>query len=173
MSTKLRITLCCILLAAFALGCFLYFTPLSTPFDLTMNATKFDKDGNEIGTTQISIRGERLVYLFQKSRVEIEVDPFDEWSRFLQIKDASSGKIGKIFPVIDNVMYITLHAVKGDDIVFCMLYFTNDFDHFALYTLGDEGRTTYLASVGDDHTADKVLDHFKEFNFNPLPNRQA
>ena len=169
MRKKFPVALCSIFVFLLLLGCLLFFLHRSTPFDLTLNATKFDKDGIEIGTTQITIRGNRLDYLFQKDRVEIEVDPFDEWSSFMQIKDSSTGKIGEIFPITDNVMYITFHAVEGDEISSCILYFTIDFDHFALNILGDEGKTIYLASVGDDHSADKVIEHFKSFNFNPLP----
>ena len=172
MRKKFPVALSLVLVFLLLIGCFLYFLHRSTPFDLTLNATKFDKDGNEIGTTQITIRGNRLDYLFQKDRVEIEVDPFDEWSRFLQIKDASSGKKGEIFSYKNKIKWMTFDAVEGDEFASCILYFTTDFDHFALYILGDEGKTTYLASVGNDHTADKVLDHFKEFNFNPLPNRK-
>lgn len=157
------------LVLVLVLGCLLYFVHRSTPFDLTLNATKLDSDGNEIGTTQITIRGNRLDYLFQKDRVEIEVDPFDKWSSFMQIKESSTGKVGKIFPITDNLMYITFHAVEGDEISPCILYFTIDFDHFVLYIDTDEGRNTYLASVSDDHTADKVLDHFRSLRFDPLP----
>ena len=171
MRKKFPVALCSIFVFLLLLGCLLFFLHRSTPFDLTLNATKFDKDGIEIGTTQITIRGNRLDYLFQKDRVEIEVDPFDKWSSFMQIKDSSTGKIGEIFPITDNVMYITFHAVEGDEFASCILYFTTDFDHFVLYIDTDEGRNTYLASVRDDHTADKVLDHFKEFNFNPLPSK--
>jgi len=171
MCKKYSVTLRWALVLLLVLGCVLYFVPRSSPFDLTLNATKLDSDGNEIGTTQITIRGKKLDYLFQKDRLEIEVDPFNEWSSFIQVKDSSTGKIGEIFPITDNVMYITFQAVEGDEIASCILYFTIDFDHFALNILGDEGKTIYLASVGDDHSADKVIEHFKIFSFNPLPSK--
>lgn len=172
MNKKVLIPLGLALVLLWVLGCLFYFVPWSAPFDLTLNATKFDQNGNEIGTTQIHIYGKRLIYPLQKDRVEIEVDPFDEWSSFGQVKNASSGKKGEITSAA-NTMKITFHAVEGDEIVPCILLFTESFDHFVLTILGSEGKTIYLASVGDDHTADKVMDHFLALNVNPLPNRQG
>ena len=158
-----------ILLFLIVLACILYFVPWSTPFDLTLNATKLDSDGNEIGTTQIHIQGKRLNYLFQMDRVDFELDPIDGWKSFGLSTYGTTQRKGVIIESPSgNIKAVTMHAIGDSDTAFVTLYFTDSFDHFALRFVQDGETTTYLASVGEDHTADKVIDHFMRFNFNPL-----
>ena len=163
-----------ILLLLILLACLFYFVPWSTPFDLMLNATKVDSDGNEIGTTQIHIHGKRQDYLFQADRLDIELDPIDGWKSFVLSTYGTTTKKGVIIPSPSGrIKAVTMHAVGDSDTAFVTLYFTDSFDHFALQFILDNEAYAYLASVDDNHTADNVIDYFKALNFNPLPNRQA
>ena len=62
------------------LGCCLYFIPKTTPFDITLNATKTgDRNGekNDMGTVQIHVHGTIKEYLFRSDELELHVDDFD------------------------------------------------------------------------------------------------
>jgi len=167
-------TLRWILLFLIVLACLFYFVPWSTPIDLMLNATKFDQDGNEIGTTQIHIYGKRLDYLFQEDRLDIELDPFDGWKAFGLSTYGNTTKKGVIIPSPSGrIKAIGLHAVEGANSALISLYFTDSFDHFVLEFVQEDETYYYLASIGDDHTADKVFDFFERFDFSHLPNRQT
>jgi hypothetical protein len=55
----------------------LYFVPKVTPVQLVLDAVKVDDLGNELGTVQIVISGSKLDYLFQPSRIDVYIHPFD------------------------------------------------------------------------------------------------
>ena len=160
MYMKLRITLRWVLVLLLVLGCILYFVPWSTPVDLTLDAAKLDQNGNVIGTAQITINGKRLDYLFQKNRLDIQIDPFDDWDNLMLSNDAATGKKGVINNFEDKFEYINLFATSPNPTL-CELYFTSDFNHLALNFRTKEGRCLYVASAENNRTPEEVIEYFQ------------
>lgn len=177
MRKKLCLILCCVLVFLCFPGCNAAFsaepttndsTPVSIPIDVTLNATKFNSDGNEIGTTQITIHGEKLDYPTQEDLLDIEIDPFDGWGSFVMLVNESTGLKGEYNSTIDNANFTSLYDISAERMQPCVLYFSNNFDYCVLVL---PGACTYLASTDSNHTADKVLEYFANLGINMMPNK--
>ena len=172
MSKVFCIILSCIMLLFLATGCMQSSTtthdPVSIPIEITLNATKFDNDGNEVGTTQIRIHGQKLDYSTQEDLLDIEIDPFDGWGSFVMLVNESTGLKGEYNSTIDNANVTTLYDISSEIMQPCVLYFSNNFDYCVIVL---PGAGTYLASTDSNHSADKVLQYFKDLGINMMPNR--
>lgn len=141
----------------------LYFVPRVTPFNLCFDAAQVDINGNDIGTAQITIHGNKLDYLFQKDRLDIDIVPFANFSSFSLSEDAQSGKEGIIRQHSDDLMEVTLYTVSSQSgqIIFCNLYFTEDFEYLAFSFVGAEENYWYVASCSGNLATDEIAQQFK------------
>ncbi len=136
--------------------------------ELKLNATKLDKDGNAVGTTQITIhvtKGE------DNKITDIEIDPFDGWKGLVLPVDSTTGEKFEIQQVkelvTEKISIATLGGFNNDNrYYFCTLIFTEDFEHLVLCMSSnvsyDAGRHFYAAAAGNDLTAEKILEHFED-----------
>ena len=60
----------------------LYFVPKTTRFEHTLHAVILDREGNQIGTTDIALQGAKLEYLFRNTLLDVTISPFDRYLRF-------------------------------------------------------------------------------------------
>lgn len=65
-----------ILLLALAI----YFIPVPTRIELTLDATKIDSEGKELGTVQIIMTGYKFDYLFQPDRLDVFIEGFEDYA---------------------------------------------------------------------------------------------
>lgn len=144
----------------------LYFIPWPTRVNLALDAVKLDAEGNEIGTTQIYIKGFMLNYLFREDRLDITIDPFDDLKYVLLAGDGT-GQEGEISR-FDNAhglvyLWLNLHGwnTRANDTAICQLYFTEEFDCFAFvsHPFGHES-VYYVASASGNYTTQQVIEYF-------------
>lgn len=154
----------CILLLALAL----YLIPMPTRIDLVLDAVKVDAEGNELGTFQIQLAGFRYDYLFQKSRLNIDVQPFDEYASIM-LSDVYYGgqKIpgailkydftGEMEAFEPDWTYVGCGGKKINQTYgfLASLAFSPDLDRWLF--ADHSGKVYYVASVsGTDATADLI-----------------
>ena len=143
--------------------------------DLKLNATKLDKDGNEIGTTQITIHATKGN---DNTITDIEIDAFDSWKGFTLPVDSTTGEKFKIQKVAGTVLNVaTLSSFYTDNLYsFCTLLFTDDFEYFILCMPSnvsyDADHHYYVAAAGNDSTADEILEHFRSLGLTILSAKQ-
>lgn len=152
--------------------------PTEAPVDidlenLKLNATKLDKDGNEIGTTQITIhvtKGE------DDKITDIQIDPFDGWKGLALPVDSTTGEKFEIQQITENVTesvnIATLGGFKNDNrYYFCTLFFTDDFEQivFVMPTniSYEVDHHYYVAAAGNNLTVEKILAHFEGITIIP------
>lgn len=77
MRKKIILITCSILALVLIVAAFLYFTPKTTPIDVTLTAQKWDGWGNEVGTVELTIKGQLREYLFKPDVLDIDVTSSD------------------------------------------------------------------------------------------------
>ena len=80
MSNKTKWIIGGVLAFVLVVGCCLYFIPKTTPFDITLNATKTGNRNGEhedLGTVEIHVYGTVKEYLFRSDKLELHIDDFD------------------------------------------------------------------------------------------------
>ena len=77
MSKRAKLITVLSVLAVLVIAALLYFVPRSTPVELSFHVVKLDKNGKDLGTAEVAIRGKKLDYLFQDSRLDVEIAAFD------------------------------------------------------------------------------------------------
>ena len=132
----------CLVCAMLIAVCLYYVPTKSTPIDLTLNALKTDRDGNELGTVQITVSGTLTEYLFRDDRLSLQISPFEDlydielWGT----DDSDSTNIGQP----DAYGYYTFDCTAssteiGEDTYVLVVYFREDlskWEFFRSYWLG-------------------------------------
>ena len=142
--------------------------------NLKLNATKLDKDGNEIGTTQITIH---VTKGDDDKITDIEIDPFDDWKGFVLPVDSTTGMNEMKFEIrqmgvhaTGKVNMATLSGFAADNLYYsCTLYFTEDFEHLILDVPTNTDGNYYAAAAGNDLTAKEIIGHFEDIGVTMFP----
>lgn len=166
---KPRIALIVIIVVAILfLATSLYLIPIATPINLTLDAIKVDNNGDVIGTAQISLNGYKFDYLFQKSRLDLYIHPFDEYASIIAtdvyyngqpmtgaiMKYEFSGETKAFEPDWMFVCYGALYSGKTYP-VSVSLAFSPELDRWLF--ADHSGKIYYVASVSEDvQTADLI-----------------
>ncbi len=168
MKRKIQLTINYIIgiaIAVLLIGACIYFFHLSTPVDLNINATKLDSNGNPSYTTPILITGSLKDYVFQDDRLDIRISPFDEvlWVRLTEDATRRINRTGVISDHFSGCKQIYFHgASHSTDLSFCKMLFTEDFEYIALICgESDPQPKIYVASADNAHTAEEVLQYFR------------
>lgn len=77
MRKKIILITCSIIALVLIVAAFVYFTPKVTPIDITLTAQKWDGWGNEVGTVEITIKGQLREYLFKPDVLDVDVTSSD------------------------------------------------------------------------------------------------
>lgn len=57
----------------------IYYIPVKViPIDMSFDAVKSDNDGNEYGTVPVTVKGKICEYLFQNSRITLEISEIED-----------------------------------------------------------------------------------------------
>ena len=133
---------------------------VSYPIDLTVNAVKMNKNGEELGTVQLHINGFYQENLFAKDTVFLEFDDFD---RYIYIKTANKTIISFI-ETQNGKSIVTLMIGAGEfpgyDMAGFNLVFSEEFDRFYLQSHTLE---YYIGSVSGNYTAYEIVEYFNSF----------
>lgn len=139
--------------------------------NLKLNAAKLDKDGKEIGTTQITIH----VTQGEENKItDIKIDPFGDWKGFASPIDSTTGAKFEIRQVgvhaTGRVNMATLSGFATDNLYyFCTLYFTDDFEHLILDVPTNTDRNYYAAAAGNNLTAKEIIGYFEDIGVTLFP----
>ena len=170
---KPRIALIVIIISAILfLATALYLIPIATPINLTLDAIKVDSNGEVIGTAQISLNGYKFDYLFQKSRLDVYIHPFDDYAYFKPSRSQENGQsiIGVIrsysFPEAMKALepewkYVFYGGIYADtsDICFAKVAFSPDLDR---WMIADESEKFYfMASVSGSADGTELISYFQ------------
>lgn len=141
----------------------LYFTPYITPVELVLNAVKVDSDGNELGTAQIIMAGSKLDYLFQPSRIDVYIHPFDGITSIGPSNSITDfGDIPGMLQTIPsgNYHYAYYHGIleNSDVLVFVRLGFSSDMTRWIFCDISNS--VYYVASVDDACTTQELIEYF-------------
>ena len=178
MNRKLKIAIGCTVPVLILLA-LLYFIPRTSPIYMELKVAKLDAHGNEIGTTQISIEGRKLEYLFGDDRFELIIDSFDNLTGFkvnfsVNSFDDLSGindiKINS--KAVDlkqnsidelNLQYCTLRFNSDGNRTAYELIFAKDMDCFAFWSrsLTDRESIWYVFSLSGENSTQEIIEHFK------------
>lgn len=172
----LIITALCIV-AVLIVAALLYFVPKVTPIDVTLNAVKLDEAGNELGTVQIHIKGNKLDYLFQESRLDVQIDPFFSKLGF-HLPDNHNGAQICANSVEDvQIKYAVFGGWTASNPEYIAIHFTEEMDYISLiHTCFGEGEGTretvyYVASANGKYNTQEVLDFFNNTIGGVVPKR--
>ena len=148
-----------IIIAVLIVGFLLYAIPLQTNIDLTLNATKLDKDGNELGAAQIILQGEKSDYLFQPSYISLDVTIEGRSVNFNTdgYQNRSGAEIRKYSH--HDYYYIIPTGFEGQELCWLPVYISPDLTRWMLYDSANE--TYYVASVNETDTAQSLWEYFK------------
>lgn len=155
-----KTTILLIVIAVLCLGILLYLVPWQTRVDVTLNATKLDKDGNELGAAQIILQGEKSDYLFQPSYISLDVTIEGRSVNFNTdgYQNRSGAEIQKYSHF--DYYYITLIGYDGQDLCWLPVNISPDLTRWMLYDFANE--TYYVASVNETDTAQSLWDYFRQ-----------
>lgn len=139
--------------------------------EVTLNAAKLDKEGNELGTVQMILHTTKTG---DNTVTDIEIDPFDCWMGLALPVDSTTGEKFKIQKVSGTVLNVaTLGGFYTDNLhSFCTLLFTDGFTHLVLYVPERAGGYYYVAAAGNYLTAGEILDHFRSLGVTILSEKQ-
>lgn len=154
-----KTTILLIVIALLIISFLLYAIPWQTSIDLTLNATKLDKEGNALGTAQIALRGEKLDFLFQPSCISLDVTMEGRSVNFNTdgYQNRSGAEIQKYSHRDDY--YINLTGFEGQELCWLLVYISPDLTRWMLYDY--KGEAYYVASVNETDTAQDLWDYFK------------
>ena len=135
--------------------------PWPTKVDLTLNAIKLDSEGEEVGSQQIIMEGQKLDYLFKDARMNLSFTPFDGfvWIKPTEVQPA--GTTGNIWHALENdILYVRYYGCdRAANIHLLILGFSPDLDRWIL--LDHTDNVCYVASVNADHTVQELKEYFK------------
>ena len=170
MSKKAKLILAISVLAVIIVAALLYFIPKSTPLDLQFHVVKLDKNGSDLGTAEVAIRGKKLDYLFQDSRLDVEIAAFD--GMVVYLLDGENGNVLKTTEINGHkVMRLTtaVYFVQYDETSWMDITFTEEMDCFAFYQYRD--KVYYVGSASGSYDTRGVLNYFNAIAPNIAPER--
>ena len=155
-----------ILMLAFIVGVILYYVPYVTKINITLNAVKLDENGNEIGTVQIVIQGNKQDYLFQEDRVDLSIEPFDNLVNITPSnQDGIAGVIHPTFVGDYSLVYygasVQTTVNVTDAYAFCTLAISDDLGRWAFRRSENGKETYYVASVSGNDTTEELIAFFR------------
>jgi hypothetical protein len=141
----------------------LYFVPKVTPVQLVLDAVKVDDLGNELATVQIVISGSKLDYLFQPSRIDVHIQPFD--GIFSIGPTDHHSKYGVIPGMIKTLLhreflyaYYSGVSEDGQHIIFADLGFSPDLKQWIFRD--NTNHVSYVASVDGLFSTKALITYF-------------
>lgn len=166
MVKKVILSLICTLILCLGIFAYFYFFYENrTPINVTLNVVKLDSDGNEIGTAQICISGEKISYFLKEDRLLLNFESFDHLNNFKQIVVYYKDSIGKIYDYSTGFYYSYFSAYDTTENVptTCTLIFTDEFDRLALMCqgVGLDYSYTYAGSVSGNYALDDIVQYFR------------
>lgn len=151
---KVVISIAVCFVCALLLASGLYFVPIkTTPIDMSFDAIKTDRSGNECGTVPITVQGQISEYLFRKSRLTLEISDVED---LYDISMKSSDEMPPLDPIgFYEFTFSASSTILGDDTFQIFVYFNEDFtkwEFFRRYRIGsnkeyDKGDLTQLEFV--------------------------
>ena len=142
---------------------FLWSFPFMTRVDLTLNAVRVNHEGSVTGYEDIRIQGYKYDYLFQMSRIEVNIAPFDGHTSISAdgYHDDSGMVIGAILTHKDQpyqyANYSGWYEPRSSS-YFGILAFSPDFDR---WIYGDKTNGIYyVASVSGDDSIAELVEYF-------------
>ena len=148
-------------LALFALFAF----PQVEPVNLTLDTTKLDADGNEIGSIQIKLEGSKYDYFFLPDQLIVSIAPFDghinvEVSNYVSKGRETKGQIQK--SVLGDFFYVSCGGwyTPNDDLFFADLAFSPDLDCWLFRDKSNE--LYYVASIIGRKNTEELVDYFSQ-----------
>ena len=170
MSTKAKIITVISIIALLTVAALLYFVPRTTPVDISFLAVKLDKNGSDLGLAQITIKGQKLDYLFRDSRLDVEISPFDGMTVIFVDED---GKGTLTTTEIGGHQLMTLTVAvyfqEEDDASWLDITFTEEMDCFAFYLSRD--KVYYVGSASGNYDTRGVLNYFNAISPTIVPER--
>ena len=141
MRNKMKWIIGGVLAFVLVLGCCLYFIPKTTPFDITLNATKTgDRNGekNDMGTVQIHVHGTIKEYLFRSDKLELYIDDFDHLYDIEPWADSDRDCFtvdmdGDTYGYIKFLIFGASSKITGEDTVMLNLIFRNDLKRWEFF----------------------------------------
>lgn len=168
MNTKLRKVqmISLVVFGIVIVAALLWFIPRSTRIDYTLTTSKIDRFGKEIGTTEIRIAGRKLDYLFQKSRADFTITPFDGLAWIKPAMYGNTGTEGRIATAIANgILYTHYYGCledasgQGDDMTHFTLGFSPNMDRWIIRN--DSDKVYYVASVNGMYSTQELVEYFR------------
>lgn len=154
-----------ILLLALAL----YFIPLPTRVGLTLEATKLDSEGNELGTVQIKMSGYKFDYLFQLDRLDVFIQGFENYA-WMKASDYNhiTGAILKLNLPEEYkdrepewmYSYYGGPYANNDRTFSATVAFSPDLDRWLI--CNDTDNVYYIASVSGNDTVADLVEYFHQ-----------
>ena len=170
MSKRAKLITVLSVLAVLVIAALLYFVPRSTPVELSFHVVKLDKNGSDLGTAEVAIRGKKLDYLFQDSRLDVEIAAFD--GMVVYLLDGENGNVLKTTEINGHkVMRLTtaVYFVQYDETSWMDITFTEEMDCFAFYQYRD--KVYYVGSASGSYDTRGVLNYFNAIAPNIAPER--
>ena len=166
MNTKLRkVQIITLVVASIVIAAaLLWFIPRSTRIDYTLTTSKIDRFGKEIGTTEIRIAGRKLDYLFQDSRVDFTIAPFDGLVWLKPALHANTNQEGHLETAMENdILYTFYYGAhenfsSHDGMTQLRLGFSPDMDRWII--INDSDRFYYVASISGEYSAQELVEYF-------------
>ena len=158
-----------ILLLALAI----YFIPVPTRIELTLDATKIDGEGKELGTVQIVMAGYKFDYLFQPDRLDVFIHGFENYA-WMKASDYNHNGM----PITGAILKLNLPEEYKDrepewmysyyfgpyankDRVFtATLAFSPDLDRWLI--CNETESVYYVASVSGNDTIADLVEYFHQ-----------
>lgn len=157
---KIVIGIAIALVCALLLAAGLYFVPIRTTIDASMQATKMDKDGNVIGTEEIILQCCLKKYLFKEDVFELSVAPFDDLKNWNFV---SSGETSADFKTLFDKFYHstgTASDITRGGMVWVTATMSQDFDYWVFCVTDNDNPIYYVASV-NEHTPEEIVQYSK------------
>lgn len=155
-----------VIVGMLVIGALLWFIPHSMRVEHTLRFSKFDHHGKELGTTEIRISGRKLDYLFQDSRVDFTITPFDGLVWIKPAMYGNTGTEGRIATAMENGILYTHYygcledaSAQGDDMTQFRLGFSPDMDRWII--INDSDRYYYVASISGNDSAQELVEYFR------------
>jgi len=170
MSTRAKIITAVCIVVVFAMAALMYYVPWSTQLDLSLNAVKLDKDGNEIGTAQIRIKGHKLDYLFQDSQLDAEIELADNGVNMYLINGRNAPHAISTYE-FNGHQYMQLtgyyYNKQANESTFLRITFTGELDCFVFYFPDD--KVYYVGSASGNYDTQGILDYFNTISPTIVP----
>lgn len=134
------------------------------PIHFIMSAAKYNTDGEEIKTVNISISGNKLDYLSGQSRLDVVIADFDYLHSFqasvIHAGDVMiTGGIGTFSAMDYYSTYFTALTDHDSQIIFFEIFFSPDMDRWML--MNYSSKVFYVGSVSGANTTQELIEYFK------------